>query len=355
MKTGLLFVAILALFASVRGQTLCEKYQGGGTQEELVSLIVGNVVVAVVTDPITLPFFDGSAAPGLTNFTAGGAPLDNLVASLIAYFGSSAILGCNEAGFPEYLGGPMGAVHAKLPIDYLVFVTFNAHVVEQADLLGVEDADLLLIAKVLATGQTLEKDGSFYTEICNEDDCGTFCNFYSNALVLTNFDLLTAVVVNTFTNITADGSPILKYFDGSEVNSKDSTGAFVKTDFTVAGNDQNGLVDGLRSFFGDGLGCSDDTIQPYSGEPDMKKVHEPMNSPDDETLIEQNEFDFFNDELIAVLISFGVNDDDAAVVRGVLDSFEGDICGGCAGEGSSSASLLIPALFAVIPMLAFFF
>jgi hypothetical protein len=248
----------------------------------------------------------------------------------------------------------MGVVHARLPISYEVFTTFNRLVVEVADALQVEDADLLIIAQVLANGNTLEADGSFYTEICNEDDCTNFCNFYSNALVLTNNALLTTVVVDTFTNITVSGSPILKYFDGSETNSKDGTGAFVKTDFTVAGNDQNGLVDGLRSFFGDALGCTDATIQPYSGEKDMKKVHEPMNSAEDETLIEQNEFDFFNDELIAVLISYGVSEDDAAVVRGVLDSFEGDICGGCAGDGSA-ASILIPALFAVIPMLAFFF
>jgi hypothetical protein len=355
MKTAFLFVAVLALLCSVKAQTLCEKYQGGGTQEDLVTTIVTLVVGEVVADPITLPFFDGSAAAGLTNFTAGGAPLDNLVASLVAYFGSSAILGCNEVGFPQYAGGPMQAVHAKLPISYQVFTTFNALVVEVADDLGVEDADLLAIAGVLAKGDTLEDDGTFYTEICNEEDCANFCNFYSNALVLTNFDLLTTVVVETFGAITVADSPILKYFDGSETNDQDGTGDFVKTDFTAAGGKQDGLVDGLRSFFGDGLGCTDGTIQPYSGEKDMAKVHAPMNSEEDGTLITQEEFDFFNDELIGVLIAAGVSGDDADGVRAVLDSFQDDICGGCAGDGGSSASLLIPALFAIIPVLAFFF
>jgi hypothetical protein len=355
----------LAVFSAAQGQTLCEKYADiatDGDQVALLQTIVGDVVDAALASNILKPFFDGTAAVGLIDFTdpANSAQLQLLVDNLVSYFGSSAVLACNDPAFPPYAGNPsMTAVHAKLPISYLAFVTFNGAVVAVADNLGVDDADLLVIAGVLANGITLEADGkTFYDEICNQKDCLNFCNKYSNILVLTNNDLLQAVVDGTVAAVVDPDSPILQYFDGSVTNSVDGTGAFIKTDFTTDAIELGLLVESLKSFFGDeklGLGCTDGTLDPYTGEEDMKVVHEPMNSPDDDTLIIQAEFDFFNDALVGVLVDSGVNDDDAKTVQDFLAGFQDDICGGCVGDGGSSAGVLIPALFALLPLLAFFF
>jgi len=350
------------VFSAAKGQTLCEKYADiatGGDQVDLLETIVGQVVNAALASPQLLPFFDGTAAAGLTDFTdpANQAALDNLVANLVTYFGSSAVLNCNDPAFPPYDGNPsMTNVHAKLPIDYLSFVTFNGAVVSVADGLGVEDADLLIIAGVLANGITLEADGkTFFDEICNQKDCLNICNKYSNILAATNEAVMDSVVLDTVGLITAADSPILKYFNG-ELTNDVVNGENVKTDFTTDNAKLGILVDNLKSFFGDNLGCTDGTLQPYTGEDDMKVVHAPMNSADDETLILQDEFDFFNTQLLAVLEDAGVNEADLKIVSDFLNSFQGDICGGCVGDsGTGAAGMVIPAIFALLPLLAFFF
>jgi len=81
-----------------------------------------------------------------------------------------------------------------------------------------------------------------------------------------------------------------------------------------------GLVHGLTTWFGQNLGCSDDTIPPYGGPP-LGKVHKVMK-------INGEEFDFFNTQVLQVLLSAGVASKDLRDVSKVLNGTRADIVQG---------------------------
>jgi hypothetical protein len=82
------------------------------------------------------------------------------------------------------------------------------------------------------------------------------------------------------------------------------------TDFTSDGARATLLVEGLTQFFGGGLGCTDSTIPPYKGR-EMNVVHANMG-------VTEEVFERFNEILIGVLLSKGVEKPDADTVGTVL-------------------------------------
>jgi len=140
----------------------------------------------------------------------------------------------------------------------------------------------------------------------------SICDRYSNALKVSNKDLVRGVVLKVFTRITdPNGSPIRKYFDGTKPRGSLN---FLLPKNSVA---LEGLVHGLTTWFGAALGCSDDTIPPYGGPP-LAKVHKIM-------LINLAEFNFFNTEVLGVLLASGVAKKDLQTISAALNSTKTDI------------------------------
>jgi hypothetical protein len=59
------------------------------------------------------------------DFTAGGAPLTNLEAGLVAFFASPGALGCTDGSNAVYTGGALNAIHAPLGVTVQAFNDFN--------------------------------------------------------------------------------------------------------------------------------------------------------------------------------------------------------------------------------------
>jgi len=117
--------------------------------------------------------------------------------------------------------------------------------------------------------------------------------------------------MKTFAAITTDSSPIVKYFNG--VKPAGSTNFLAdRSKLALAG-----LVNGLVTFFGGALMCSDLTIPPYGG-PALQPVHKRM-------MINVNEFNYFNDQVLTVLRLSGVAPRDLTAVLRILNSTKTDI------------------------------
>jgi len=142
------------------------------------------------------------------------------------------------------------------------------------------------------------------------------CDKYSKALKLTNQQLITAIVNGTVGKIVSAKSPIKVYFDGTKPPGS--------TNYLQDADALAGLIKSLVSFFGDALSCPDGTIAPYSG-PKMDKVHQRLG-------ISIHESTFFNDQVIAVLAGFGVEESDQVAVRITLNTlreaivFQNSVC-----------------------------
>jgi len=248
---------------------------------------------------VTKKYFDGTKPPGSINFldSKNEGALADLVASLIQFFGAG--LGCSDGTITPYTGPSMDKVDQPMGISSAEFNSFNEAVISVLAAAGVSDIDQVAVRIVL---NGFKKDIVVQNSICDR---------YSTILKISNKDLVSSVVVKAFTAITADSSPIKKYFDGRKppgslnyLNPKNKVSL-------------DGLVHGLTTWFGEALGCSDDTIPPYGGSP-LKEVHKRMG-------INEDEFGFFNGGVVNILRMSGVVPKDLSAVARALNSTRMDI------------------------------
>jgi len=154
----------------------------------------------------------------------------------------------------------------------------------------------------------------------------SLCVRYAELLNITQTQLVTTVVVATFTNCTTVGAPTKRDFDGSLTNT---------TDFITNTTAQGLLVAGLVGFFGGGLGCT--TTAPYTGPGNMVLVHQYL-------IVDNTAFEYFNTVLLGVMAGAGVNSTDIAAVSGVLESFRSTICNQPDCQGITSNGLTTNSL-----------
>jgi len=291
----MLFAVLLSLFALYQSTSICDKYSKAlnTTNKGLVTTVVNGVVAKVTaTGAVTKKYFDGTKPKGSTNFldASNSAALKALVDSLVQFFGGG--LGCSDGTITKYTGPSMSKVHQKMGIYPEESVFFNDQVIAVLAGAGVSSADQIAVRGVL---------NSFNRDVISQ----SICDKYSVKLKLTNKQLVTSVVGQTFALITSSTSIILKYFNGEKPPGS--------TDFLNKNKDAlPGLVNGLVTFFGGALGCHDGTIAPYAG-PDIGKLHKPMG-------IKTDEFNFFNLQLLTVLRKSGVSMPDLRAVDMVLNS-----------------------------------
>jgi hypothetical protein len=129
----------------------------------------------------------------------------------------------------------------------------------------------------------------------------SLCDKYSKALGFTNLQLITAVVQGTEQGLLANATTA-PFFTG-----KRPTGS---TNFSAGGAPLQSLTDGLVKFFGKALGCTDGTIQPYTGLA-LDVIHANMG-------VDNNTFDIFNTILLSVTSGAGVTAPDNLIISGVL-------------------------------------
>jgi len=298
-----LVVFISALICvSYSQDSICDKYAQAGsiTCLQLVTTVIQKTVgkITVASAP-TLKYFDGTKPANSTNFLAPGnaAELNALIQSLIQFFGGA--LDCGDGTILPYSGPKMSVVHQPMMIGEFESVFFNDQVVQVFKDLGATDEDQVAVRIVLK---------SLKTSIVYQN---SICDRYSNALKLSNNELVTKVVVGVFGEITNSVSPIKKYFDGTKprgsVNFLDP-----KNKLALAG-----LVNGLVTWFGGALMCSDDTIPAYGGDT-LDKVHQRMG-------ITNYEFNYFNSRVLDVLIGTGVVHKDIHTVSIALNSTRSQI------------------------------
>jgi len=297
-------IVFFALFCLCKSQdSICDKYSQAlnVSNKGLVSKVVNDVVGRVVANGTTTKkYFDGTKPAGSTNFldAANAQALKDLVASLVQFFGAA--LDCSDGTITPYTGPSMDKVHQPMGISSPEFVFFNDQVVQTLAVAGVTEQDQVAVRIVL---------NGLKTSIVSQN---SICDRYSNALKVSNRDLVRGVVLKVFTRITdPNGSPIRKYFDGTKPRGSLN---FLNPKNSVA---LEGLVHGLTTWFGAALGCSDDTIPPYGGPP-LSAVHRVMK-------INLDEFNFFNTQVLGVLLTSGVAKKDLQVISGALNSTRADI------------------------------
>jgi len=130
----------------------------------------------------------------------------------------------------------------------------------------------------------------------------SICDKYTPAAG-TNSDLVTTVVLAVFGAVTTADTPTVPYFDGSTGN----------TNFITDTTAQTALAGHLVEFFGGALGCSDGSIDAYTG-PDMKTVHATLG-------IDKAPFEYFNQQVVKVMQTSGVEYADVVTVATLLESF----------------------------------
>jgi len=291
MKMSVLLCLVLVLVAQA---TICEKYAAAlkVSQLQLMETLVSKIVTAEVADPLVRLFFDGTLPPGSPNFLNNTARFNRLAANLIAFFGGA--LGCNDPAFPKYTGDTdMKRVHASMPIDQDTFARFNSVFITTLRQVGVDAGDLGTISGLL---------DSFALAIVNPS---TICPKYAGALEISQIKLMQAVITAVVKKELADPT-ILPFFNGQtppgSTNFLTNTAAF------------NNLARGLVAFFGGALGCVEAGFPQYTGNPNMKQVHQRMP-------ITNAIFSDFNNNLIQALGDLGVASSDQLTVRRVLDTF----------------------------------
>jgi len=282
--------------------SICDKYSQALnlTNQQLVKTVVDGVVQKIVQPgTVTKKYFDGTKPAGSTNFLdpANKDALNALVASLVQFFGAG--LGCSDGTITPYTGPSMDKVHQPMGIQSGEFNSFNEAVISVLAGAGVSDIDQVAVRIVL---------NGFKNDVVAQN---SICDRYSVALKVTNKQLVQSVVLKAFTAITSDSSPIKKYFDGRK-----PAGSL---NYLNPKNKQalDGLVHGLTTWFGQALGCSDDTIPPYGGPP-LSKVHRIMG-------INEMEFDFFNGGVINILRQSGVVSKDLVAVARALNGTKSEI------------------------------
>jgi truncated hemoglobin YjbI len=283
-----------------------------------MNTVINNTVFNVVANPVLTPFFNGVSGPVdyLTNATARA----QLTQGLVEFFGDVFALNCTDGTVLPYTGPGMVDAHDSMAISRPVFTNFNDEVIQTGGELGVVDADLDRILIILNTQRA---------QICNSGaECATpsLCDKYSILLFLTNEQLLTVIVNETVIDVV--GSSLLRFFDGSirPPSFVDPANAALLATLELH----------LVQFFAQAniLGCTDNSIGGYQGNPDMKAVHAPFP-------IFLADFNLFNNLLVAVLARKGVDAADQATVLTVLESTKGDICNQADCGNGSQANLFV--------------
>jgi len=294
-----LFLSLLVSFVFSQ-ETICTKYSQALkiTNKQLVSTVVNGVVPKVVAPGTpTKRYFDGTVPRGSLNYTspANSGALTSLVDSLVKFFGGA--LGCKDGTIGAYTGPTMDKVHLPLGITDGAFNFFNQRVIEVMRGAGVVQADLTAVLSVLNSLR-----GQIVKQV-------SICDKYSVALKVDNKKLVTNVVTGTFGELTKPNAPTLPFFNGQTPAGS--------TNYVAGGAPLNALVDGLVSFFGGALGCTDGTIKPYKG-PSLKQAHANMG-------VTRPVFNFFNLQVLKVMRGAGVTAGDLNAVARVLNSTAGDI------------------------------
>jgi len=148
----------------------------------------------------------------------------------------------------------------------------------------------------------------------------SICDKYSQALKLTNLQLVQAIVDSTVRKVLQN--PVTRpFFTGVQPPNTTNYETNARAAMSLAGR--------LVRFFAPPLGCSDDTIDPYVEGQDRRKrftmesfslasIHKPLG-------IGQAAFDQFNQELINVLRESGVAQTDQDTVLMILNSLKDQI------------------------------
>jgi len=219
--------------------------------------------------------------------------LTALEAGLVQFFGGA--LGCLDGTISTYTGSSLTSIHQPLGIPLAVFNDFNEILVNALLADGVNQTDA---SAVLALLQTLQSQ-IVYTS----NSTSSFCQTYSAALSVTNYQLLSLVINETVIALVSN-STTLPFFNGAT--------PFGSTNF-LSPTEEAALVSleaGLIEFFGSVLGCTDGTIAPYTGR-QLYNIHRNMG-------ITQNDFLTFNALLLGVLQSNGVQPTDLDFVNSIL-------------------------------------
>jgi len=302
MNTGFI---LLALLASASAASICDTYAVALnlTQVDLVTYVVAQTVnrVAVVPNTPTQQYFNGSFPAGSYNFLANATAVGVLEASLVAFFGAA--LGCSDPTYPAYTGANMTYVHRNMAINEVDFDYFNNELLAVMAGAGVSSTDLTSVKAVL---------DSTRSQIVTR--ASTICVTYASILNMTQADLVTYIVVQTFGLITASGSNNRPFFDGSMPSYTDAGIDYINNSTAL------GFLAGrLVQFFGQQgvLGCNDPNFPAYQG-PNITYVHRNMGITD-------AEFEFFNAQVIAVAAGAGVTASDQTAISNVLESTRNSI------------------------------
>jgi len=151
----------------------------------------------------------------------------------------------------------------------------------------------------------------------------TLCQKYSQALGVTQVQLMTSVVSAVVTAEVSD-TRIRLFFDGTLPPGS--------TNFLNNTSELTRLANNLVAYFGAALGCNDASFPRYMGNPDMKAVH--MKMP-----IDYDTFDRFNSLFVGVLRKLGVDSNDASAIGAMLESFAPKIVNPLVLCGKYSAAL----------------
>jgi len=311
MKISFLLISVfvIAFFAApVQSQAgsignFCGYYSNALkiSNNALITTVVNETLYGYIVPGPLVIFFNGVKNNSLNNFSfvANATALANLFTHLVQFFGAA--LNCTDGTILAYAGKQMPVAHAGLQINYQQFSLFNQYVLNVLAFNGVYASDVVLVAKLL---------NSLNTVTCFAADCQNICNKYSVQGYLNNTGLITTVVVSTFT--AAINAPGLVNFFNGQITYPGVTNFL--TNMTAQGI----LVAHLVQFFGAALGCTDGTIGAYAGATlSASHVILPING---------EAFNAFNSALLGVLTGLGVSATDVAAVGVVLESTRAQVC-----------------------------
>jgi len=138
----------------------------------------------------------------------------------------------------------------------------------------------------------------------------SLCDKYTAILGTPNNFLLVQTVINaTLASATADPNTA-RYFDGTFPSGS--------PDFLTTPTALNTLRSHLVEFFGIGLNCTDGSTGAYQGA-DLASAHAALP-------IGITQFNSFNQQIINILNTTGVQEADLEAILALLNSFKGDIC-----------------------------
>lgn len=146
--------------------SVCNKLivPGLGSSLPVVTAVVNASVMAAVSSPILLPYFNGKIGTR-GDFTVP-AKFNNLFSHLVQFFGKA--LGCTDGTIAEYTGLSLKESHTGLNINLEAFNLFNAAIMNvMVTAIGptwLNSADYMAVYTLL---------NSTKSDVCTAPDCGT--------------------------------------------------------------------------------------------------------------------------------------------------------------------------------------